>query len=187
MEGKVEEWGFLAEAMAVLSGAFLTPVLAHDVSESAFVTGRKVDHVSSHCCSVRSALPVSVKARHGAGEAESVDFTAKKAEGGEERAGAVVSRRGALAGLTVSAAALAALALSSENAFAVQQNQLAGRIPGLSEPDSNGISSFASFFFVYCLKSLHKYILDFEVLQCEPHERLVLTLNHRILTFPSTG
>jgi len=32
--------------------------------------------------------------------------------------------------------------LSPENASAVQQNQLAGRIPGLSEPDSNGLRTY---------------------------------------------
>ena len=126
--------------MAVLSGAFLAPVLAHDASESTFVTGRKVDCVSNHCCTVRSALSVSVRARHAAEETESTDSVAKQSQGGEERVGAVVNRRGALVGLTVSAASLAALALSPENAAAVQQNQLAGRVPGLSEPDANGNS-----------------------------------------------
>jgi len=132
--------------MAVLSGTFLTPVLAHDASESAFVTGRKVESVSNHqCCSKlsRSALPVCVKAGQ---VPESVDFVAKQERDGVERGEVVVGRRGALVGLSVSAAAFAALALSPENAYAVQQNQLAGRIPGLSEPDSNGIRPFTYIF-----------------------------------------
>ncbi|KAG0587247.1 hypothetical protein KC19_2G151300 [Ceratodon purpureus] len=118
--------------MAALSGVFLAPVLAHDASESGFVTGRKVDCGSGYCSGGRAAaLPVAVRA-------ESGDSVGKQAQGGEERAGVVVSRRG----LVVSAAALAALALSTESASAVQQNQLAGRIPGLSEPDANGLRTY---------------------------------------------
>ena len=40
--------------MAVLSGVSMMHVLVHDVLESGFVTGRKVDCVSNHCCTVRS-------------------------------------------------------------------------------------------------------------------------------------
>ena len=127
---ELEEGGSGVAAMAALSGVFLAPVLAHDASESGFVTGRKVDCGSGYCSGGRAAaLPVAVRA-------ESGDSVGKQAQGGEERAGVVVSRRG----LVVSAAALAALALSTESASAVQQNQLAGRIPGLSEPDANGNS-----------------------------------------------
>lgn len=133
--------------MAVLSGTFLAPVLAHDASESSFLTGQKVECVSGQCCSSsstvsRSALPVCVKAM----QAESGDFVVKQQEGGTERAGVVVGRRGALVGFSVSAAALA---LSPENSVAAQQNQLAGRIPGLSEPDSNGNCSIG--IIPYCL------------------------------------
>lgn len=121
--------------MALLSGTFLAPVLAHDASESAFITGRKVELcVSNQFGITRSAL-VCVKA-------ESTDF-GTQVDGGE----VVVGRRGALVGFSVSAAALAALALSPEKASAVQQNQLAGRIPGLSEPDSNGTISISAQFY----------------------------------------
>lgn len=135
-------------AMAVLSGTFLTPVLAHDASESAFVTGRKVECVSNHCCSSRAALPVCVKAVKAGQVPEIFDFVAKQERDGVERGEVVVGRRGALVGLSVSAAALAALVLSPENASAVQQNQLAGRIPGLSEPDSNGMSPSTYIFLI---------------------------------------
>lgn len=134
--------------MAVLSGTFLAPVLAHDASESAFVTGRKVELcVLNHSCtSVSSALlPVCVKA-------ESTDGVERAAE-------VVLGRRGALVG---SAAALAALALSPENASAVQQNQLAGRIPGLSEPDSNGIIIPSTCILPHCIFNfLRNYVLNF--------------------------
>lgn len=128
--------------MAVLSGDLLTPVLAHNASESAFVAGRKLDCVSNHCSTSRSAaLPVCAKSWQISGQGESQDVT-KQQRGGDERSGVVVSRRGTLAGLSMTAAALAAVALSPENASAVQQTLLAGRIPGLSEPDSNGLRTY---------------------------------------------
>lgn len=139
--------------MAVLSGGLLTPVLAYNASESAFVAGRKLDCVSSHCSTSRSAaLPVCAKSWQVSGQGESQDVT-KQQRGGDERSGVVVSRRGALAGLSVTAAALAAVALSPENASAVQQTLLAGRIPGLSEPDSNGTVNSCICILLYCIYS----------------------------------
>lgn len=52
--------------------------------------------------------------------------------------GTVLTRRGALTGLSLSAAAVAALAFCSEDTSAFEQTSLPGRIPGLSEPYSNG-------------------------------------------------
>lgn len=100
--------------MAVISSTFLAPALA----ASTFLTGRKVElSISNQDCIIRSALPVSVRAE----------------SGGE----VAVSRRAALVGLSA-----AALAVSTGNASAVQNNQVAGRIPGLSEPDSNGVRTY---------------------------------------------
>lgn len=130
--------------MAVLGGVLLTPAgaLALDVSESTFFTGRSIGSLNSGCCntSSRSSLLVCVKSQGGIlGEEEDVG---NQSSGNERKVGISVTRRGALTGMSVSVVTLAALALSPEHASPVPQTQLAGRIPGLSEPDSNGIISF---------------------------------------------
>ncbi|XP_024358783.1 psbP domain-containing protein 4, chloroplastic [Physcomitrium patens] len=56
--------------------------------------------------------------------------------------GTVLTRRGALTGLSLSAAAVAALAFCSEDTSAFEQTSLPGRIPGLSEPYSNGLWTY---------------------------------------------
>jgi hypothetical protein len=131
--------------MAVLGGVMLTPagVGALDVSESTFFRGRSIGTLNSGYCnpssSSRSSLPVCVKAQGGlTGQEDDLGNHSS----GNHKVGVSVTRRGALTGMSVSVATLAALALSVEHASAVPQTQLAGRIPGLSEPDSNGISFF---------------------------------------------
>lgn len=129
--------------MAVLGGVMLTPagVVALDVSESTFFRGRSIGILNSGYCNSnsRSSLPVCVKSQGGltGQEDDLVDHSS-----GNHKVGISVTRRGALTGMSVSVATLAAQALSLEHASAVPQTQLAGRIPGLSEPDSNGISFF---------------------------------------------
>lgn len=127
--------------MAVLGGVLLTPAgaVALDVLESTFFRGRSIGSLNSGYCNPisRSSLPVCVKSQGGlpGQEGDLGNYSS-----GNEKVGISVTRRGALTGMSVSVATLAALASSPEHASAVPQTQLAGRIPGLSEPDSNGIS-----------------------------------------------
>ena len=130
-------------AMAAIVGGLLVPIRIYNASESAYLRGQSSVCSPSHCSTSKLPQAVCVKAQ-GSGVFEGEEL---KQLCNDVRARSVISRRDALAGISVSAATLAALFVRPENSSAVQQSLLAGRIPGLSEPDSNG--SFSLTFFLW--------------------------------------
>lgn len=132
-----------AGVMAAIVGGLLVPVRTHSASESAYLRGQHSVCSSSQCAASKLSQAVCVKAQGtGVSEGEELKQLCKDVRAG----GSAISRRDALAGISVSAATLAALFVCPENSSAVQQSLLAGRIPGLSEPDSNGNLSLALLF-----------------------------------------